>query len=434
MDLIIRGGRVIDPKMGIDEKLDILIRNGRIASIEKPRNLKGKDNGTHVKAIDVQGKIVVPGLIDVHTHLREPGYEHKETIRTGTLSAATGGFTAVCCMANTNPVNDNNSVSQHILRKAREQGYVKVYPIGAVSKGLKGEELAEYEQLKSAGAVAISDDGNSIMNSAFMRMALTHAKMFNLPVISHCEDIHLTASGVMHEGEVSHRLGLTGMPSAAETIMVVRDILLSELTDSPVHIAHVSTEESVRFIRESKRYGVKVTAEATPHHFTLTDEAVQTLDTNTKMKPPLRSKRDVEAVKEALKDGTIDVIATDHAPHSLEEKDVSFDKAANGIVGLETALPLTLRLVKQGVLPLSDAMAKLTCNPAGILRLEGGSLEVGGPADITIIDPEKEYIVNTQAFKSKGKNSPFHGWRLKGKAMLTIVDGQIVFQECGVSA
>lgn len=428
MDLIIKGGRIVDLKMGIDEVLDVYIKDAKISSIQKPSECQTTDF-KNTKTINAHGKVVVPGLIDVHTHLREPGYEHKETIKTGTHSAAAGGFTAVCCMANTNPVNDNKSVTQHILEKAHKEGYVKVYPIGAISKGLKGKKLADFHELKDAGVVAISDDGNPVMNSALMSKAMEYAKELNLSIVSHCEDIFLSSSGMMHEGLVSNRLGLKGIPSAAEAIMVARDILLSELTDAPIHIAHVSTEASIRLIRQAKKWGLKVTAETAPHYFTLTDEAVTNLDTNTKMNPPLRSKKDVEAIKEALADGTIDVIATDHAPHHLKEKDVAFDKAKTGIVGLETALPLTLKLIEEGVLTLGNAISKLTCNPARILKIEGGSLMVGKPADITLIDLERSYVVDIYAFKSKSKNSPFHGWKLKGKAILTIVDGQIISKD-----
>lgn len=428
MDLIIKGGRIVDPQTGIDEVLDVYIKDTKISSIQKPGECQTTDF-KNTKTINAHGKVVVPGLIDVHTHLREPGYEHKETIKTGTHSAAGGGFTAVCCMANTNPVNDNKSVTRYILEKAHKEGYVKVYPIGAISKGLTGKELADFHELKDAGVVAISDDGNPVMNSALMRKAMEYAKELNLPIVSHCEDILLSSSGMMHEGPVSNRLGLKGIPSAAEAIMVARDILLSELTDAPIHIAHVSTEASIRLIKQAKKWGLKVTAETAPHYFTLTDEAVTNLDTNTKMNPPLRSKKDIEAVKEALADGTIDVIATDHAPHSPKEKDVVFDKAKTGIVGLETALPLTLKLIEEGVLTLADAISKLTCDPARIFKIEGGSLMVGKPADITLIDLERPYVVDIYAFKSKSKNSPFHGWKLKGKAILTIVDGQIIFED-----
>ncbi len=439
MLMLIKGGRVIDPG-NIDGIMDILIDNGKIVEI-KPQIAaegssglqtgasgaeRGKVSVDHI--IDAGGKIVTPGLIDMHVHLREPGYEYKETIATGCKSAACGGFTAVCCMPNTNPVNDNRHVTEFILKRALEVGSVRVYPVAAISRGLQGKELCEYGDLKEAGAVALSDDGNPVMDSQLMRRALEYAKGFGLPVISHCEDRDLAGGGVMNEGEIATRMGLAGIPNAAESVMVIRDIALCELTQSPLHIAHVSTAESVRAIRDAKNGGVLVTAETAPHYFTLTDEAVEDYNTNAKMNPPLRSRRDREAVRQGLADGTIDVIATDHAPHAPIEKETEFDLAANGIIGLETSLPLSLKLVDDGLLALTDLIAKMSNNPARILGLESG-LQVGYSADITIIDPERQYRVEADSFQSLGRNTPFEGWDVKGRAVLTMVGGKVVFHD-----
>ena len=439
MLMLIKGGRVIDPG-NIDGIMDILIDNGKIVEI-KPQIAaegssglqtgasgaeRGKVSVDHI--IDAGGKIVTPGLIDMHVHLREPGYEYKETIATGCKSAACGGFTAVCCMPNTNPVNDNRHVTEFILKRALEVGSVRVYPVAAISRGLQGKELCEYGDLKEAGAVALSDDGNPVMDSQLMRRALEYAKGFGLPVISHCEDRDLAGGGVMNEGEIATRMGLAGIPNAAESVMVIRDIALCELTQSPLHIAHVSTAESVRAIRDAKNGGVLVTAETAPHYFTLTDEAVEDYNTNAKMNPPLRSHRDREAVRQGLADGTIDVIATDHAPHAPIEKETEFDLAANGIIGLETSLPLSLKLVDDGLLALTDLIAKMSNNPARILGLESG-LQVGYSADITIIDPERSYRIEADSFQSLGRNTPFEGWDVKGRAVLTMVGGKVVFHD-----
>jgi len=363
-------------------------------------------------------------LIDMHVHLREPGFEYKETIATGTASAKAGGFTSVCCMPNTNPVNDNRSVTEFILSQAREASS-RVYPIGAITKGSKGEELAEMGELHAAGCVAVSDDGKPVMNAAIMRRALEYSRIFDMLVISHCEDAALAAKGVMNEGAVSAELGLRGIPRAAEDVMTGRDIFLAELTNGRLHIAHVSTAGSVRLVREAKARGVTVTAETCPHYFCLSEEEVRGYNTLAKMNPPLRTAEDVAAIKAGLKDGTIDVIATDHAPHAADEKSGEFDYAPFGIVGLETALGLTLMLVKEGVLSLSDAVRKLTSNPAGILKINKGSLAPGADADITIIDPELNWIVDPQVFRSKSKNTPFGGWKLRGKAVQTIVGGKL---------
>jgi len=425
MKQLIKGGRVVDPANGIDGRKDILVEGKIISQVADQLEVSGE-----VVVIDAENMIVTPSLIDMHVHLREPGQEYKETILSGSRAAAAGGFTAVACMPNTNPVADNKAVVRFILDQAERVGLVKVYPIGSITKGCQGEELAEIGELKEAGVVALSDDGHPVVNSEIMRRALEYARMFNLTVIDHCEDPNLVAEGYMHEGYTATVLGLRGIPSAAEEVMVARDIVLAELTGSPVHIAHISTAGSVRMVREAKKRGVPVTAEATPHHFTLTDEAVIGYDTATKVSPPLRSAEDREAVLEGLKDGTIDVIATDHAPHAREEKEVEYAYAPNGMVGLETAVPLVVsRLINPGVLSWSQAVAKLTVNPAKVLNLSAGTLSVGAPADLTIIDPEKEAVVDPDKFYSMGKNTPFKGWKLKGWPVLTMVNGQIVMQE-----
>ena len=422
---VIRGGRVIDPG-NLDGIMDIFIEDGKIVEI-KTDGLADSEH-PESKMIDASGKIVIPGLIDMHVHLREPGYEYKETIETGCRSAVVGGFTGVCCMPNTNPVNDCKAVTEYILTKAREAGTARVYPVAAISKGSQGEDLCEYGELKVSGAVAVSDDGNPVMNSQLMRRALEQAKECQLPVISHCEDLDLAADGVMNEGAVATGMGLAGIPNASESIMVLRDIALSELTGASVHIAHVSTMESVRAIRDAKTRDVPVTAETAPHYFTLTDASVKGYNTNMKMNPPLRSSQDRDAVRQGLADGTIDVIATDHAPHSYIEKSVEFHQAPNGIIGLETALSLGLNLVDEGILTLAGLIEKMSTNPARILGLENG-LIVGQQADITIIDLERSYRVNADRFKSLSRNTPFDGWDMKGKTVLTMVGGKIVYQD-----
>ncbi len=374
--------------------------------------------------IDASAKLVVPGLIDMHVHLREPGFEYKETIETGTAAAKAGGFTTVCCMPNTDPVNDNRSVTEFILSQAKNAA-ARVLPIGAITKGSKGEELSEMAELRQAGCCAVSDDGRPVMTAGIMRRAMEYSKIFDMVLVSHCEDKTLSGTGVMNEGIVSTQLGLRGIPRAAEEVMTGRDIALAELTGCRLHIAHVSTAGSVRLIRDAKSRGVKVTAETCPHYFSLTEEAVRGYNTMAKMNPPLRTSEDVAAIKQGLKDGTIDVIATDHAPHAMDEKSGEFDFAPFGIVGLETALGLTLKLVDEGVLPLADAVRKLNLNPSTVLKIDKGTLSEGADADITIIDPDIQWTVAASALKSKSKNTPFDGWKMKGKAVQTIVRGKL---------
>ncbi len=425
MQTVIKGGRVIDPG-NFDHILDIVIEDGIIAAIKKDA-ISGNEK-KEFKIIDASGKIVVPGLIDMHVHLRDPGYEYKETIETGGRAAAFGGFTAICCMPNTNPVNDCRQVTEYIVKKAVKADTVRVYPVAAISKGLKGDNLCEYGELKNAGAIAISDDGNPVMNSQLMRRALEYSSGFNLPVISHCEDLDLVSGGAMNEGEVATKMGLSGIPNASESIMVLRDIALCELTGVPIHIAHVSTKESVRAIRDAKKRGIPVTAETAPHYFLLTDLSIKDYNTNYKMNPPLRSEQDKEAICQGLVDGTIDVIATDHAPHSLIEKAVEFDQAANGIIGLETAVSLGLKLVEAGIIDITVLIEKMSKNPARILGLKTG-LEIGKTADITIIDPKISYCIDADGFQSLSRNTPFDGWDVKGRAVLTMVGGKIVYQD-----
>jgi dihydroorotase len=433
MPVLIKGGRVIDPG-NLDGIMDILIKDGKIAEIkEQKAGIRDQESGvgdrrSEVRIIDASGKIVTPGLIDMHVHLREPGHEYKETIKSGCLAAAHGGFTAICPMPNTNPVNDNGQITEYILKKAAIADTVRVYPVAAISKGLNGKSLCEYGELKEAGAIALSDDGNPVSNGQLMRRAMEYAKGFSMLIISHCEDLDLAANGVVNEGAVATRMGLAGIPNAAESIMIMRDTALCELTESCVHIAHVSTKESVLAIRNAKKRGVKITAETAPHYFTLTEDSVKGYNTNAKMNPPLRSSQDREAILEGLADGTIDVIATDHAPHSYIEKEVEFDKAANGIIGLETSVSLSLKLVHDGVISLTGLIEKMSINPARILGLDIG-IKTGRPADITIIDPDISYKIDSSKFQSLSRNTPFNGWDMKGKAVLTMVSGKILFDE-----
>ncbi len=424
MRTLIKEGYVVDLKTGKNGIYDILIEDGRIIEINAGLELSSED------VIDASGKYVIPGLVDAHCHLRDPGFEYKEDIETGTQSAAAGGFTSVACMPNTSPVIDNEAVVKYILNKARQDGVVNVYPIGAISKGLAGEELSEIGELKFAGAVALSDDGKPVRNASLMKKALQYASMFDITVISHCEETELVEDGVMNEGYMSTVMGLKGIPSAAEEVMVARDLILAEYTKAPVHIAHVSTELSVDLIRNAKKRGVKVTAETCPHYFTLTDEACNNFNTLAKVNPPLRARKDVDAVIEGLRDGTIDVIATDHAPHHADEKNVEFNIAANGLVGFETALPLAITyLVKTGILTMEQIVEKMCVNPSKILGLNKGTLEIGKAADIAIIDIDEEFVVDVSGFKSKSKNSPYNGFKLRGAVYYTIVNGKIVVRE-----
>jgi dihydroorotase len=424
--ITIEGGRLIDPAAGIDDLRDLLLEDGVVRAIEKPGAFRTTDVS---RRIDARGCWIVPGLIDLHTHLREPGYEYKETVATGAAAAVAGGFTAVACMANTNPVNDSGAVTRFILERAAEAGLARVYPIGALSQGLKGERLAEIGEMHAAGIVAVSDDGKPVADAGLMRHALEYCGMFALPVIDHAEDPGLAAGGSMHEGRMSIRLGLKGVPAAAEEVMVGRDVALAELSRGRLHIAHASTRGTVELVRDAKARGVRVTAEATPHHFTLTDEAVADFDGNAKMNPPLRTAEDREALRRGLADGTIDAIATDHAPHHRDEKDVEFENAAFGIIGLETALPLSLRLVEERVLEPVDWVRRLSTAPAEILGIPGGTLKVGAAADVTVIDPGLEWRVEGARLKSKSRNTPFLGWEMKGKALCTLVGGRVVYSE-----
>ena len=420
MSVIIKNGRVIDPGR-INGPADVLIENGAIAAVGA--GLKAPAGAT---VIDAAGKWVLPGFVDLHVHFREPGFEYKETIATGAAAAVAGGFTSVCCMPNTQPVNDNQSITEFILDKAKAAGLANVFPIGAITKGSEGKELAEFGDLKKAGCVAVSDDGKPVMNAMVMRRALEYARAFDLPVVDHCECTHLSEGGCMHEGQVATEMGLHGIPSASEDVMVARNLALAELTGGRLHLAHLSTTGSVRMVREAKARGIRVTAEACPHHFLLTEEAVREFNTNAKMNPPLRSRKDVEAIKAGLKDGTIDVIATDHAPHAPFEKEREFDSAPFGIVGLETAWGLALVLAEEGVLTVEQVVSALTIQPARAFGLAKGTLAAGADADVTIVDPEAHWIVDPGQFKSKGRNTPFAGWKLKGRVVSTLVGGRVV--------
>lgn len=414
--IILKNGRIIDPAKQRDEVADLWLKDGLIVA---PSPSSGD-----AEVFDLKGCWVVPGLIDMHVHLREPGEEFKETIASGAAAAAAGGFTAVACMPNTRPVNDNGSVTSFIAGRAVGCA-ARVYPVGAISKDSKGETLAEFGEMKEAGAVAVTDDGIPVVDSQLMRRAMEYAASHQMLVMSHSEEGSLSKSGCMNEGETSTRMGLKGIPVEAESIMIHRELALAELTGARVHIAHVSAAQSLELIRNAKKKGVKVTAETAPHYFTLTEKAVEGYNTNAKMNPPLRTLTDVESICNALREGTIDVIATDHAPHSILEKEVEFDAAANGVSGLETSLPLSLALVREGILDPARLVTLMSRAPAEILGVPGGTLAVGCVADITVIDPEKKFKFSVNESVSKGKNSPFDGWELQGKAVLTIVGGQI---------
>lgn len=420
--LLIRGGRVVDPSQGHDGVADVLIAEGRVAGMG--RGL-GAPDGAEV--MDATGMVVAPGLIDLHVHLREPGREDVETIATGARAAAAGGFTAVCPMPNTDPVTDNQAAVGFIVKQAQAAGAARVYPIAAVSLGQKGQQLAEFGELVAAGAVAVSDDGHPVASSHLMRMALAYARTFDIPVADHCEDPTLKAKGVMHEGLVSTRLGLQGIPAAAEEVMVARNLLLAELTGGHIHLCHMSTRGSAELIRRAKDKGIHVTAEATPHHLTLTDAACEGYNTNAKMNPPLREAADVTALRTALKDGTIDVIATDHAPHHYDAKEREFDDAPFGIVGLETALALGLtELVGGGLLTLPELVDRMSTTPARVYHLPGGGLRPGAPGDLVVIDPEARWRVDPERFFSKSRNTPYAGRELTGVVLRTVVGGRTV--------
>jgi len=422
--VLIRGGRVIDPSQGYDAVSDLLVVDGRIAGLGQGL---GAPDGAEV--VDARGKVVSPGLIDLHVHLREPGREDVETVATGARAAAAGGFTAVCPMPNTDPVTDNQAAVGFIVKQAQAAGAARVYPIAAVSMGQKGQQLSEFGELVGAGAVAVSDDGHPVASSHLMRMALSYARTFDIPVADHCEDPTLKGNGVMHEGLVSTRLGLCGIPAAAEEIMVARNLLLADLTGGHIHLCHMSTRGSVELIRRAKDKGVRVTAEVTPHHLTLTHEACEGYNTNAKMNPPLREAADVAALRAGLKDGTIDVIATDHAPHHYDAKEREFDDAPFGIVGLETALGLGLtELVQGGVLTLPELIDRMSAAPARVFQLPGGSLQRGAPGDVVIVDPEARWRVDPSTFLSKSRNTPYDGRELRGLVDRTIVAGLTVFR------
>lgn len=422
MNLLIKGGRVIDPSQGIDDTLDVVVENGLVKEIGK-----GLAAPAGAETIDASGKYVVPGLIDMHVHLRDPGLEYKEDIISGTRAAVAGGFTSVCCMPNTKPAIDNKAIASYIINKAKTDGFCNVFPVGTITQGMAGDRLAEMGELKESGCVAVSDDGKPVKNSELMRRALQYAAGIGIMVISHAEELELVGEGVMNEGFTSTELGLKGIPRVAEDIATAREIMLAEYVGAPIHIAHVSTKGSVRIIREAKARGVKVTCETAPHYFTLTDDAVRGYNTNAKMNPPLREADDVAAIKAGLQDGTIDCIATDHAPHHLDEKDVEFNEAMNGIVGLETSLPLSLKLVDAGLLTLPQLIEKMSCKPSELLGLDRGALKAGSVADITVIDPAKQWTVTESVLASKSKNSPWLGETMTGAAACTIVGGKVVF-------
>ncbi len=420
--ILIRGGRLIDPGRGLDAVTDLWLARGRVLAV-------GPSGETPDRTIDAGGLIVCPGLIDVHVHLREPGNEEDETIATGASAALAGGCTSVACMPNTIPAIDSQAAAEFVVRQAKRAGRANVYPVGAVSKGRQGEELAELGRLVDGGAVAFTDDGAPVASASLMRKALQYAKMFDRVIMQHCQVPELTVGGVMNEGFESVKLGLVGMPAAAEDIMVARDIRLAEITGGRVHIQHISTERSVELVREGKRRGVGVTAEACPHHFTLTDESLRTFDANFKMNPPLRSKADIDAVIGGLRDGTIEILATDHAPHAPEKKARELDQAPFGIVGLETLIPIgVLGLIEPGHLAWPDLIRKLTVAPAALLGIPKGTLRPGADADVTLIDPDLAWVVDPKAFHSKSRNTPYGGWKVRGRAVMTIVGGEVRYE------
>jgi dihydroorotase len=421
--LLIKNGRVIDPASNVDDTLDILVDRGKIAEISP------QIEGESIKILDASRMVVAPGFIDMHAHLREPGQEDKETIKSGSLAAAKGGFTTIACMPNTNPVNDSRGVTEFIVSEARRNAVVNVLPIAAVTRGLNGEEITDMNDLQEAGAIAFSDDGHPIENSLVMRRALEYSRLLDALIIDHCEDRNLSAEGIMHEGITSLKLGIKAIPASSEEIMVARDIILAKETKAKVHIAHLSVKGAVDLLKFAKQQGIKITAEVTPHHLVLTDASLESFSTNLKVNPPLRSEQDIEALIDAIKEGWIDAFATDHAPHTPDDKDVELDKAPFGINGLETAVPLLLdRLVNKNILSLDKFIAMISTNPARILGLDNkGKISVGCDADLTILKLKKDVTVDTSQFLSKSRNSPFNGWKLKGAPVMTIVGGKIVY-------
>ncbi len=437
MNILIKNGHLVDPSQGIDGIYDVLVSEGKILEL-KSHGTKGKSQkpakntavsiteDAELITINAEGLLVLAGFVDMHVHLREPGFEYKETIQTGTEAAIAGGITSVCCMPNTNPVNDNATVTEFIIKQAIERGFCDVFPVGAITKGQKGEELAEFGMMYEAGCIAFSDDGRPVMDSLMMRRALEYSKIFNVPIISHAEDMSLAAGGVMNEGLLSLQLGLKGIPAQAEEIMVARDIALAELTGGRLHIAHISTKGSVELIRTAKKRGIAdITAETCPHYFSITEDAIGSYNTNAKVNPPLRTPGDIEAIKEGLRDGAIDVIATDHAPHHADEKFGEFDLAPSGISGFETSIGLSMKLVDEGVLTLNQLIEKMTLSPSKIIGIRKGTVKQGADADIVILDINTEYAVAAASFRSKGKNTPFEGWTLNARPVATIAKGRI---------
>lgn len=422
MSILIKGGRVVDPKNGVDEILDVLIECGKVSRIDK--NITSNTD----QVIDARGKIVAPGLVDLHVHFREPGYEYKEDIETGSRAASRGGVTTVVCMPNTNPPIDNLALVKYVLERGKEVGLTNVLTTGCITKGLLGKELSEMGELKNAGAVGVSDDGRPVANPSLMRRALEYANMFNMPVMSHSEDLDLVDEGSMNEGYMSTYLGLRGIPKCAESVAIARDVLIAEEVGARLHVCHVSTRNSIDIIRQAKKRGAKITCETAPHYFSLSDKAVDGFNTNAKMNPPLRDADDVNAVKEGLADGTIDAIATDHAPHDKDEKDIEFEQALNGIVGLETSLALGYtNLVMSGTLSLTGLIKKMSANPSDIINIDRGTLGVGKVADVVIFDTKEEFTVDVNSFASKNNNCPYDGMKLRGRADVTILNGNIVF-------